>query len=702
MTSTYTSLLRFLLVSSASLALTLGGPAPSPLPAQQAAGVATNSTAPSILMPIEVMGSAGTTQSVQVTVPSGANLTGSVKLKLQIHGLEYQTQASVQVNDTNWIPLNNANVAILGLGSNYGGIGGGFATLWVQVSLPTGTVQVGTNTLGFRFNGTDGNSSGFRVLNLNFITASGDPILPGSQFTQDTPANWVPPSTSPSDIAAGFSLYQTGALTQPVPGNTPKAIQAHCGDCHTRDGRDLKYFNYSNNSIYQRALFHGLNSTQANQIVSYIRQMSTPAPSQARPWNPPYQPGPGTDSQPVSNWAAGAGLSNVLSSDTGMLHYVSPTQTATDFLPGNNLSLRNIPIALQLMDWNHWLPRIHPLDAFGSKFSGSNFYTDYLNLRNILVPGDAAVYNSNKAAFGTWGDDSITFRTSVEPSSNSSSWSNSTMGASIYGINQWNVVKLWEINQEYELEGMSQTVFGPKADPRAWYSGIPFGVSPSIMQIPPGSPGIHNGSVTTFDYVSFAWYYSQLILNNSQGQECGGTPVDFAYYFGFVQTLSRESGPQAMLLLASSLKALQVQNTETSLGSCPGWDIGRTDPIFLVSSAPGMYSALASGTRGNLLNAYVPNWLAVASSFTPKQYYQAGVTTPNATVIPGLPYQGLADDVAYAIPRLEYLGLDSSLTTALINWASAMWPSNGYNWKALATATCTASSSDTLSCSSDR
>jgi hypothetical protein len=53
-------------------------------------------------------------------------------------------------------------------------------------------------------------------------------------------------------------------------------------------------------------MFHGLSELQGRQIASYIRTANTPNPG--RPWNPPYQPGPSLDAQPVVNWAAGAGV----------------------------------------------------------------------------------------------------------------------------------------------------------------------------------------------------------------------------------------------------------------------------------------------------------------------------------------------------------------------------------------------------------
>src|SRR5207249_8229093 len=40
-----------------------------------------------------------------------------------------------------------------------------------------------------------------------------------------------------------------------------------------------------------RSMFHGLSEQQGELVASYIR--SLPVPNPGRPWNPPYQPGPG-------------------------------------------------------------------------------------------------------------------------------------------------------------------------------------------------------------------------------------------------------------------------------------------------------------------------------------------------------------------------------------------------------------------------
>ena len=94
-----------------------------------------------MLLPIEILAASGTTASRTVTLQAGQ--AESVRsLWLQIHGLRYADQASVQVNTTAWIPLNNNTVTIAERARSYGGIGGGFSTLVMTLPLPNGTVAV--------------------------------------------------------------------------------------------------------------------------------------------------------------------------------------------------------------------------------------------------------------------------------------------------------------------------------------------------------------------------------------------------------------------------------------------------------------------------------------------------------------------------------------------------------------------------------
>ena len=271
-----------------------------------------------VLLPIEVLSADGTAASRKIALQSG-DAESVRSLCLQVHGVRYANEASVQVNTSAWIPLNNDTVTVAEPGRSFGGIGGGFATLTITLPLPSGTVAGGANTIRFRFDHTDGFTSAYRVLALNFLTIDGRKIIPAESFAVDTPETWTPPMSDPAAIRSGQELWHAASLAVNSLPNSPR-MRAHCADCHAQDGRDLKYFNFSNASIVDRSRFHDLSILQGEQIASYIR--SLPLPNPGRPWNPPYQPGPGLDEHPVSNWAAGAGLGWVLDHDMDALPYV--------------------------------------------------------------------------------------------------------------------------------------------------------------------------------------------------------------------------------------------------------------------------------------------------------------------------------------------------------------------------------------------
>ena len=178
-----------------------------------------------MLLPIEILGADGTT--VVRTVVLQAGQAESVRsLWLQINGLQYADQASVQVNMSTWIPLNNNTVTVAEPGRSFGGVGGGFATLVMILPLPNGTVVEGGNTIRFRFNQTDGVASGYRVLAWNLLTSDGGKVFPADAFAEDAPETWTPPLPDAASIEAGRELWNTASLAASSLPNSPR-IQAH-------------------------------------------------------------------------------------------------------------------------------------------------------------------------------------------------------------------------------------------------------------------------------------------------------------------------------------------------------------------------------------------------------------------------------------------------------------------------------------------
>ena len=540
-------------------------------------------------------------------------------LWLQVHRLRYPEQASVQVNASPWIPLTNETVTVAAPGKAFGGIGGGFATLVVTLPLPSGTVVAGANTVRFRFNHTDGLSSGYRVLAWNFLTSGGERVLSAGAFVEDAPETWPPPHPDADSIRVGKELWRDAALVASSLPNSPH-IQAHCADCHAQDGRDLKYFNFSNASIVARSCFHGRTTLEGEQIASYIRSLQVPNPG--RPWNPPYQPGPGTDAKPVSDWAAGAGLGWILDEDKDGLPYLiqhgtksdvasNPTGSGPDlnqlvkqitpelFRPDGDLNPREIPVALQLPDWSQWLPRIHPKDAWGPAFINSKFSAMYdggtgrkgdanfrtkLSLRRLLSDSQASDPRIRSAvpAFTRWTKARGTFLGRfVKPGT---VWS-ADLTNKVYSTELWQLVKTWEMTQEFGLEKRGRDLFGANTDSRTWCNTVPGDTAPAATHIPDGVSGV-GGSALDNEYLSAAWYELQIILNSGNHQHRGRTPVDWIYLIGQFRDLYLQSHqPEPVRLLVAVTKALQSTNNRMGPDNySEGWRPEQNvDPRIMIS-----------------------------------------------------------------------------------------------------------------------
>jgi len=669
---------------AASAVVTLAGPTPPPPP-------------PPIQLPVEVIGLDGRIVTVPFSILSGSNLSGALTLSMSIHGLRYETQASVQVNNTGWQAISDTTVTLLGNASAYGGIGGGFSTLKMTMSVPAGALTQGTNSISFRFNGTDGRVSGFRVLSFNVLDASGNSLLSPAAFVYEDPNTWQPPSSQPSDIATGKALWYTAPLTRPTPSG-PVSIQAHCTDCHAQDGRDIKYFNYSNNSVRTRAMFHGLTAQQGDQIASYIRTINVVNPG--RPWNPPYQPGPGMDSQPVIDWAAGAGIDAVVDSDQQLMNEIFPAGIVDSvFSASGNLNARETAVPYQLPDWNQWLPGTHPIDGFGADFTTNAYSTLYQTIRSQLNVLDPVAFTNQKPNLQSWLDAYYgLFRQEgpVDPSL----WTPDVVDK-MYGLAQWGMVKTWEMMNQFQLEGFALNIFGPQADPRAWYGNQPFFTSPHMVKIPPASVGLRNGKASTYTYLSYIWYHLQLILNNSNKKQADWHPIDWPYTYGFINSMSDLVRPQAGDRTLWLIKALQISNSGRGpdLGTA-GWQPGVNDLTYLVENESyNEWLGVPSATRIAISEGFISSWLSQVTQFTPQQFYTGGFASPSVNPVPGNPYGAFADKVWFWIPRFHNIGVNQTLINSLAAWAQTVWPNA--NWATTTTATCTTPQATAVSCTTE-
>ena len=656
-----------------------------------------------VRLPVEVVGEDGVAASVTLAVPA-ARAAEVKSLWMQVHGLEYADMVSVQISSSGWVSLNNESVAVAEPARSYGGIGGGFATVKLTLSLAPQTILAGANTIQFRFNHTDGAVSGFRVLAFNFLTADGRMICPTNAFVQENPDDWVAPLPDAASVATGQTLWNSAPLRANGLAGAGK-IAAHCSDCHARDGRDLKYFNFSNGSIVARSRFHGLTSREGEQIASYIR--SLPFPNPGRPWNPPYQPGPGLDSHPAGDWAAGAGLAWVLDHDAETLRYVFtqnpqkakggiPPASASDsgecrvaslitpaaFRPDGNLNPREIPISLQLPDWNHWLPRVHPLDAWGSEFLESDFAKSYQgkdgpsgldtkSLRGALASPDLDKRIDRgeiTRLFESWSLQRA--KLLRKPLATQAAHASPELTAKLYSTQLWQLVKAWELTQEFGLEGRSQALCGDKGVGRTWFNTIPAETAPAATAIPDGPNGM-GGSALVNEFFDNAWYELQLLLNNGNHQHQDKRPIDWVYFMGRFLDLQKESHrPEPGRVLVAVIKAMQ--STDPGIGpenQAQGWRADRgVEPAIMVSPtwAP-VFEPLPKDVKTEVTQSLLEAWLDKNTQYPFPRYFTVGLSgrSYKTPVALGTITGGKTPDAAQQF--LE-AGVRPQLVRRLVNW----------------------------------
>lgn len=631
-----------------------------------------------ISLPVEVMGPEGSTRIVTFDIAGTG--TQAAKLWLRVHKADYPNKIAVRINDAAWIGLNQRTTKIPGLGGAYGGFGGGFNILDMVVNLPADVVKPGTNTIRFRFHIANDETTGFRILKFNFLDPAGQPLLPPGAFADDNPRNWTGPFVDENSIAEGKRLWESAPLTTL---KTRAPMRARCADCHAHDGRDLKYFNESNYAIRASAIGHGLTARDADLIASYIRSLKTPNPG--RPWNPPYQPGPGLDSKPVSAWSAGAGLQSVLERDSQLLQSIPDSAYA----PEASLNVRETAIPIQLPDWSRWLPRIHPLDAWGDEFQASEFRDYYSRIRAMLRKGDSVSYLAARELLEMW---YVRWTDLMWPKilpGRAPGWSYEYT-QKVESTALWKMVKLWEMMQEFELEGLAKDAFGPQAENRAWYTKWPFMVSPNMQHIPRGAPGISNGSVNTHIYISYAWYHLQLILNGGNKKQIGTSPIDWPYVYGFIKDMSNHiSAPQAGLQTMWLIKAGQTSDNGRGpeFGEA-GWMPNINDPSRLVHPAwVGIWSETDPEVRTATMQRILTNWFETIRSFHPEQFYRGGWTTAETVPVTNAMDGNMCDRIWYMLPQFQYYGVSPALTSSIASWAKTMWPRA--RWDTLPRSACT-------------
>lgn len=691
-------------VSSNSISSSLGSSKSSSSQSSSASSVASISSASSsssssltskIVLPIEVLGPPGTTKGADFQLTG--NLGTATHLWLNTHRLTWRedgefamkfngsvrpgSKGSVRLNNGPWLGLSNLTVTCEKHEAAYGCLNGTYQSVKLKVplsALGSPGLKTGVNRIDFRFDATDGISSGWRVLGFTIKGTAGDQIST-STFIDDDPDTWAAPQPAAADVAAGKQLWESANLMDLGFSNSQHAINGKCKSCHVRDGFDLAYFNYSNLSIIERSKFHGLTQDQGEKIASYIRSLNMGIPNgyskkdAGRPWNPPYQPGPGLDSRPVELWAAGASLNAVLDSDSDMKAFMFSGGNYDAAVLGatGHLNPRETPQALQFVDWNAWLPTIALEDLVSdpsklAPFAGTTPPAD--NLQNPLDMLKAANlwlenYRFNQMETDDW---YLRWGQFLMLRWGSSRWPNSNPGIpgvqyptdavghsrTALAIDSWYAIRLWEMLKKYKLEDLTARsgvnikldnsgVRGIPTGYRSWsmpfrtvFENAPHFVGPNTSVDP--SYGSNFVFSKPGEYLTTAWYSIEQVVNG--GWRSGSQGIDWNYHPAHIGGMHRggtnyyTDGPMHLYRWSWSVFWLYQSRpqdwTPSYLGEATSGFMQRQIGFGL--DVPFMSDAEAAGQisvaeRKQLQEALALAFLGVAERYRPDQWMRRSV-----------------------------------------------------------------------------
>ncbi len=551
---------------------------------------------------LEVTGPVGTTVSTGLVVPSSAS-----NLWLRTHGIVDPGMASLQVNSGPWIPLSNGNCTIEGLGAKLNGIGGPMDTLCFTV--PGAVLVPGVrNTFTFRFNGSTGTETAFRILDLNFRNAQGQLVLNMSEPVQPY-VSVIPSVRSPSFSQAtvdaqkvlGQQLWTGGTLRSSWSG---PGIRAKCADCHTTDGRDLKYFNYSSRTIQERAKFHGIDAAGATAIAVYVESHGTAR--LGSPWNPPYQPAAGLDSLPIANWAAGGGIAAVTTNETATFNALFGGG-APSFNFAATINTRQLPIHVPLPDWNTWLPQVHPLDYWGDSFLPVD--SAFKILRSTPKEHFQVAQANAWATYLGWAASHLV-------PMNGDTEDSAAFQNARYSLAKWRLVRMWDALQTLALEDSGKYMFPwPESAARTWpgSAGTAFQAAPQLSMTRQAPGSLRDSTAKTFAVRSLQWYWLQLVLNDSNHRRNDTSPIDWPYLMGQIFHLWEHDIPSEAMLISVMAKSAEAGTSDpfNPINAYSGFSAGPRLGWIFGSTTHASWSSYDPGFRDSVIGAFVEessNW----------------------------------------------------------------------------------------------
>jgi hypothetical protein len=242
-----------------------------------------------------------------------------------------------------------------------------------------------------------------------------------------------------------------------------------------------------------------------------------------------------------------------------------------------------------------------------------------------------------------------------------------------YSTQLWQLVKTWEMTQEFGLEGRGRELFGATGESRTWFNAIPAATAPAAVNIPDGPSGM-GGSALTNEYFDASWYELQVLLNSGNHRHRDRLPVDWIYVIGGFQDLYRESRrPEPARLLVAVIKAMQW--TDPHIGPedrAQGWRPSQNvDPTIMVNGAwAPMFQPLSSDAKRAITESLLAAWLDKNLQYPLARYFTVGLS--ENSYAPSAGFGGISGgDVWEAAPLFMAAGVNPEIIRQLQKWGAA-------------------------------
>src|SRR5262249_37242891 len=336
-------------------------------------------------------------------------------------------------------------------------------------------------------------------------------------------------------------------------------------------------------------------------------------------------------------------------------------------------------------------PRVHPLDAWGMAFESSEFSDLYGSmesattanrktsrrkdsLRGMLASPDLSAFISSGrivSSFEKWRNARRTFlKPFVEPEA--ASWT-PDLGTKAYATELWQLVKTWEMTQEFGLEAHGRELFGANGEPRTWFNTIPAATAPSAANIPDGPSGM-GGSALTNEYFNACWYELQVLLNSGNHRHRDSQPVDWIYVIGGFQDLYQQSQkPEPGRLLVAVIKA--IQSTDPRIGPqdlAQGWRPNQNvDPTIMVNEAwTPIFEPLPADVKRTITESLLAAWLEKNMQYPVGRYFRVGLS--ENSYAPPASYGSISSGKAWESAALfTAAGVNPDVVKQLQKWGQA-------------------------------